>query len=109
MAKKKVVKDALVEKEKVKKTKKEEKVEEVKIIKEKTKKEDKKAVKKEKKQKEKKEGFFRKMYKELKKVSWPSAWEVLKYSFAVILFCLIFVGFFKLVELLAAFLKSVVS
>ena len=114
MAKKKVVKDALVEEEKVKKAKKEEVVEEVKATKEEPKKEVKKAekkekVKKEKTKKEKKGGFFRNMYKELKKVSWPGAGEVFKYSFAVLVFCLIFVGFFKLVELLSAFLKTVVS
>ena len=77
MAKKKVVKDALVEEEKVKK--------------------------------EKKDGFFRKMYKEMKKVSWPSIGEVFKYSFAVLVFCLIFIGFFKLVELFSTFLKWVMS
>ena len=110
MAKKKVVKDALVEEEKVKKAKKEEVVEEVKTTKEESKKVEKKEkVKKEKVKKEKKDGFFRNMYKELKKVSWPGAGEVFKYSFAVLVFCLIFVGFFKLVELLSAFLKTVVS
>ena len=110
MAKKKVVKDALVEEEKVKKAKKEEVVEEVKTTKEESKKVEKKEkVKKEKVKKEKKDGFFRNMYKELKKVSWPGAGEVFKYSFAVLVFCLIFIGFFKLVELLSAFLKTVVS
>ena len=113
MAKKKVVKDALVEEEKVKKAKKEEVVETVET-KEEPKKDTKKVekkeqIKKEKVKKEKKDGFFRNMYKELKKVSWPNAAEVFKYSFAVLIFCLIFVGFFKLVELLAAFLKAMVS
>lgn len=114
MAKKKVVKDALVEEEKVKKAKKEEVVEEVKATKEEPKKEVKKAekkekVKKEKTKKEKKDGFFRKTYKEMKKVSWPSIGEVFKYSFAVLVFCLIFIGFFKLVELFSTFLKWVMS
>ena len=109
MAKKKVVKDALVEEEKVKKSKKEEVVEEVKATKEETKKEVKKAEKKEKVKKEKKDGFFRKMYKEMKKVSWPSIGEVFKYSFAVLVLCLIFIGFFKLVELFSTFLKWVMS
>ena len=110
MAKKKVVKDALVEEEKVKKAKKEEVVEEVKTTKEEFKKVEKKEkVKKEKVKKEKKDGFFRNMYKELKKVSWPGAGEVFKYSFAVLVFCLIFVGFFKLVELFSTFLKWVMS
>ena len=109
MAKKKVVKDALVEEEKVKKSKKEEVVEEVKATKEEPKKEVKKVEKKEKVKKEKKDGFFRSMRKEMKKVSWPGLGEVAKYSFAVVLFCLIFVGFFKLVELFAAWLKVMVS
>ena len=52
-------------------------------------------VKKEKVKKEKKDGFFRNMYKELKKVSWPSAGEVFKYSFAVLVFCLISDGIVK--------------
>lgn len=109
MAKKKVVKDALVEEEKVKKAKKEEVVEEVKATKEEPKKAVKKAEKKEKVKKEKKDGFFRKMYKEMKKVSWPSIGEVFKYSFAVLVFCLVFIGFFKLVELFSTFLKWVMS
>jgi preprotein translocase SecE subunit len=113
MAKKKVIKDALVEEEKVKKAKKEEVVEEVKTTEEpkkETKKVEKKEkVKKEKPKKEKKDGFFRSMRKEMKKVSWPGLGEVAKYSFAVVLFCLIFVGFFKLVELFAAWLKVMVS
>ena len=109
MAKKKVVKDALVEEEKVKKSKKEEVVEEVKATKEEPKKEVKKVEKKEKVKKEKKDGYYRKMYKEMKKVSWPRIGEVFKYSFAVLVFCLIFIGFFKLVELFSTFLKWVMS
>ena len=114
MAKKKVVKDISVEEEKVTKTKDvEEVVEETKTVKKvketKVKEEKKKDKKKDKPKKEKKDGFFRSMRKEMKKVSWPSIGEVAKYSFAVILFCLIFVGFFKLVELFAAWLKVMVS
>lgn len=86
---------------KKKETKKDEVVEEVKTTK--------KVEKKEKVKKEKKDGFFRKMYKEMKKVSWPSIGEVFKYSFAVLVFCLIFIGFFKLVELFSTFLKWVMS
>lgn len=109
MAKKKVVKDISVEEEKVTKTKDvEEVVEETKTTKkEKEVKETK--VKEDKKKDKKKDGFFRSMRKEMKKVSWPGLGEVAKYSFAVVLFCLIFVGFFKLVELFAAWLKVMVS
>ena len=102
MAKKKVVKDVFVEEEKVKKSKDIEKVEnetkatnDEKKVKEITEKaEKKKEKKKDKPKKEKREGFFRNMRKEMKKVSWPSLGEVAKYSFAVLIFCLIFVGFF---------------
>ena len=117
MAKKKVVKDISVEEEKVTKTKDVEKVvEETKTAKKETevketnvKEEKKMDKKKDKPKKEKKDGFFRSMRKEMKKVSWPNIGEVAKYSFAVVLFCLIFVGFFKLVELFAAWLKVMVS
>ena len=115
MAKKKVVKDALIEDEKVTKSKDvEEVIEETETTKKEkkvkeTKKEDKKKDKKDKPKKERKDGFFKEMRKEMKKVSWPGLGEVFKYTFAVIVFCLIFVGFFKLVELLAAWLKVMVS
>ena len=117
MAKKKVVKDISVEEEKVTNTKDvEEVVEETKTTKKekevketKVKEDKKKDKKKDKPKKEKKDGFFRSMRKEMKKVSWPGLGEVAKYSFAVVLFCLIFVGFFKLVELFAAWLKVMVS
>ena len=101
MAKSKVVKDVAVEEEKVTKTKNVEEVKTAKKVKE--------EKKKDKPKKEKKDGFFRSMRKELRKVSWPSLGEVVKYSFAVIVFCLIFVGFFKLVELFATWLKVMVS
>ena len=115
MAKSKVVKDALVEEEKVKKSKKEEIAEETKETEKKDKKAikaEKKAAKKEKKEqkvKDKKDGVLKSTYKEMKKVSWPSFGEVMKYSLAVILFCLVLIGFFKVVELLAAYLKMVMS
>lgn len=97
MAKNKVVKDALVEEEKVKESKN--------LETEKKEKVDKKADKKEKE--DKKDGFFKVTMRELRKVSWPSFGEVMKYSMAVIIFCLIFVGFFELVQLLATYIKWV--
>ena len=112
MAKSKVVKDALVEEEKITKSKKKEEKEEIKEVKveekKEAKKEKKEKVKKEKIKKEKKDGYFKKLYRELRKVSWPSLGEVIKYSFAVIIFCVILVLFFELVSLLASFIKSVV-
>lgn len=102
MAKDKVVKDVSIEEEKITKSKNvEEKVKE--------KEAKKKDKKKDKPKKEKKDGFFRNMRKEMKKVSWPKLGDVAKYSFAVLIFCLIFVGFFKLIELFAAWLEVLVS
>lgn len=97
MAKNKVVKDALVEEEKVKKSKslEAEKKEDV----------EKKESKKERE--DKKESSLKVTMRELRKVSWPSFGEVMKYSLAVIIFCLIFVGFFELVQLLATYIKWV--
>lgn len=97
MAKKKIVKEALIEEENVKKSKNEETIKEEKV--------EKKEAKKERE--DKKEGFFKVTMRELRKVSWPSFGEVIKYSLAVIIFCLIFVGFFELVQLLATYIKWV--
>ena len=60
-----------------------------------------------KEREDKKEGFLKVTMRELRKVSWPSFGEVIKYSLAVIIFCLIFVGFFELVQLLATYIKWV--
>ncbi len=99
MAKKKNIKDVEVEevvKEEeleVEETKAEEKVE---------KKEDKKQKKAEKKTKEKKETVG----SELKKVVWPSAGSIVKYTLAVLVFCLFLGLFFKGIDLLSAFIKG---
>lgn len=129
MAKKKNIKDAVIAEEKdieSKKAKKEEtEVEEIETEeeieeldgledveeyideKESKKKKDKKEKDKEKdKDKDKKEGFFSGMTKEMKKVSWPSFGSVMKYTFAVIIFCLILGLFFEGMNLLAAFIKG---
>jgi preprotein translocase SecE subunit len=97
MAKNKVVKDALVEEEKVKETKNLETEKKEKVEKKESKKE----------HKDKKDGYFKVTMRELRKVSWPTFGEVMKYSLAVIIFCLIFVGFFELVQLLATYIKWV--
>ena len=78
----------------------EEEIEEVEKVKEKPKK-----VKKEEETHEE-EGFFRGVRKEMKKVVWPKAGEVVKNTFAVIIFCLILIGFFTLVVLLVSFVKG---
>jgi len=67
--------------------------------------------KKEKKEKitverDEKEGFFRGVRKELKKVVWPKGGDIVKYTFAVIVMCLLLVGFFTVVQALVAFIKG---
>ncbi len=54
----------------------------------------------------KKDSYFRSVRKEMKKVVWPKAGEVVKYTLAVIIFCLILIGFFTLVVLLVSFIKG---
>jgi preprotein translocase SecE subunit len=71
----------------------------------KAKKEEKKKAKEEKKA-NKKDGYFSSVGKELKKVVWPDAGEVAKYSLAVIIFCVILVLFFVGVDALASFIKG---
>ena len=91
-----------VEVEEVKKAKKEEKeVEEI----EKTE-EIEEEVEEVKEKEVKKDGYFRSVRKEMKKVVWPKAGEVAKYTLAVIIFCLLLVGFFTLVVLLVSFIKG---
>lgn len=137
MAKEKKIKDATVSEEKVKKTKKQaKKVEEIDEVTEvsevedidsleldnteieeveetkkdkKNKKEAKDSKKEEKPKKEKREGFFTKMGRELKKVVWPKAGDVFKYTMAVLVFCVGLCLFFKGMELLAALLKELLS
>ena len=59
-----------------------------------------------KKNKNKKEGYFAKVARELKKVVWPSFGSVIKYSFAVIIFCVLFCLFFLGVDALASLVKG---
>ena len=56
--------------------------------------------------KDKKEGYFAKLRREMKKVVWPGAGKVAKYSFAVILFCVILVAFFIGIDALASLIKG---
>ena len=53
-----------------------------------------------------KEGYIAGVKKEMKKVRWASGGEVLKNSLAVVIFVLIFIGFFELVYILAGLLKE---
>ena len=79
----------------------EEEVEEIEEVEEKPKK-----AKKEEAVEEEHEGFFRGVRKEMKKVVWPKGGEVFKNTLAVIIFCLLLVGFFTLVVLLVSFVKG---
>lgn len=70
-------------------------------------KEDKKKEKKNKKEfSTKGDGYFKSLNKELKKVVWPKGGEVLKSTIAVIVICLVLIGFFELTQLLVAFVKG---
>lgn len=85
-----------------------------------TKKNDKKKVEKKQnknttKKAVKKEGLFKKIgnwfksvIKEVSKVKWPSRKEMIKYSIATIIFIIFFSLFFYAIELLMAFIKSLI-
>lgn len=64
--------------------------------------------KKEKKEKKqtKKDGYFKQVNKELKKVVWPKGGDIVKYSFAVIIFCIVLCLFFVGIDLIASFVKG---
>ena len=68
----------------------------------------KKDTKKEKKSKKSvnKEGLFKGIKKELKLVIWPKAKEIIKYTIATVIFCLILVVFFELLNLVMAYVKG---
>lgn len=67
------------------------------------------AKKKENKKKntKKKESFFKGIKLELKKVTWPSKKEVLKYSLATLVFCIVVMAFFQLLDLGLSVIKGV--
>ena len=64
-------------------------------------------AKKEKERKEKsKKGFFKSIREEMKKVKWPTFKEILKYTIATIVFCLIIIAFFQVLDLLISIVKG---
>lgn len=70
-----------------------------------------KSNKKEKKAKKvkkqtKKDGYFAQVGKELKKVVWPKGGDIVKYSFAVIVFCVVLCLFFVGIDLIASLVKG---
>ena len=85
-----------------KKIKKEELQEEVKKEKKVTK------TKKENKKKDKKENLFVQIKKEMSKVHFPTRKDMVKYSIATIVFVLFFAGYFYLIEIVMAFIKSLI-
>lgn len=56
--------------------------------------------------KEQKEGLFHSVKVELSKVKWPTGKEMVKYTFATLIFCIILALFFQGVDLLASFIKG---
>lgn len=68
----------------------------------------KKPVKKTKttKKQEQKQGYLKQVKVEMKKVSWPEKKEVIKYSLATVVFCLIICGFFQLLNLVLSIIKG---
>ena len=63
-------------------------------------------VEKVKKEKVKKDSYLKEVRSEMKKVSWPTRKDVLKYTFATLVFCLIIAGFFQLLQLGLALIKE---
>ena len=61
--------------------------------------------KKERKEKSKK-GFFKSIREEMKRVKWPTFKEIVKYTIATIVFCLIIIAFFQLLDLLVSLVKG---
>lgn len=54
-----------------------------------------------------KDSYFRGVKSELKKVSWPKFKDVIKYSAATIVLCLIMAGWFSLLNLALSYIKGV--
>ncbi len=64
-------------------------------------------VVKKKKVDKKKEGLFKSVRKEMKKVTWPSRKDVIKYSIATIVFCIVIMLFFQVLDVLLSIVKGV--
>ena len=58
------------------------------------------------KKSEKKEGFFKGIKKELKQVRWPSFKDMLKYTIETLVFCIILVTFFEVLNIIMAIIKG---
>ncbi len=64
------------------------------------------AKKEEKKKKEKKENYFTGVKSEMSKVKWPTKKEVLKYTWATLIFVIVLVAFFILMSLIMSGVKG---
>jgi len=65
-----------------------------------------KETKKKKEKKAPKKNFFKGVGKELKLVKWPTFKEVIKYTLATIMLCLVLVGVFMLLNFLLSVVKG---
>ncbi len=69
-----------------------------------------KELKKEKAKKVKKvknnESFFKSLKKEVGNVKWPSGKEIVKYTIATIVLCVILVLFFQFLDVILAYIKE---
>ena len=63
-------------------------------------------VKKDNKPKVKKENYFKGVAKEMKLVKWPTFKDVVKYTIATLILCIIVCGFFLLLNLLLSIIKG---
>ena len=69
----------------------------------------KKKIIKKNKEKKQKEGLFKGIKLELKKVSWPDKKDVIKYSIATLVFCIVIVVFFQLLNFGLSVVKGVLN
>ena len=67
-----------------------------------------KKVNKTKKDNKKKDNLFVQIKKEMSKVHFPTRKDMVKYSIATIVFVLFFAGYFYLIEIVMAFIKSLI-
>ncbi len=67
----------------------------------------KKVKKTSKNKKDKKENLFKGIKIEMKKVTWPSKKDVIKYSVATLIFCIIVMLFFQLLDFGLSVVKGV--
>lgn len=63
-------------------------------------------MKKDTKKKTKKSNYFKEVGKEMSKVKWPEKKEVIKYTVATVIFVIVVVGFFILLNLGMSGLKG---